>query len=251
MQVILRHIGKDPWAGIVKYKNCFSTIASYYTRSGSRYTGLTDDEARRFEKLLGHPEGYLDRSSPFWINFSFKIGAGDTILDTDIPFEEMLYLFFSRDHKDIANGTSKIKPGNKYVLINKESEAVEHNTFSRIKRKAISEFEKLSLEDMRKCLRLFGYKADTMTADLVEQKLYDYVEHDPNRFLDKWVNNKTRNTEALIATAISKNILRKNKNVYYYGTDIIGNSMEDTVAFFEDKNNQDIKLSILNELEFK
>ena len=45
MEVILRFKSKDPWAGITKYKNCFDYIAPYWTRSGNKYTGLTEDEA--------------------------------------------------------------------------------------------------------------------------------------------------------------------------------------------------------------
>ena len=41
------------------------------------------------------------------------------------------------------------------------------------------------------------------------------------------------------------------KNIYYYGTDIIGRSLEDAIASLNDKKNQDIKMTILQEIESK
>ena len=137
------------------------------------------------------------------------------------------------------------------MLINKESEAQESNRLNKLKRNAIKEFDKMSLEDMRKCLRLYGYKSDTMSAELVESKLYSLVEDNPNKFFTKWVNNKSRSTEVIIESALAKNILRKSKNVYYYGTDIIGSSLVDTIAYLDDPKNQDLKLTITQELESK
>lgn len=250
MQIILRHKGKESWAGVIKYKNCFSTIGGYFTRSGAVYTGLTPEDETRLEEALSLPAGKLSKQSTFWDTFSIKLGAKEAIIDTDIPFEELQYLYL-KSHKDVANGFKNIKPNHKYVLINKENEAVEVNSFNKIKREAIREFDKMSLEDMRKCLRLFGYKSDTMSNELVESRLFDIVEKEPKRFINKWVDNKSRNTEALIEQAISKNILRKNRNVYYYGTETIGRSIDEAVEFFDNKKNQDLVIAIKNEIEVK
>lgn len=250
MQVILRHKGKDSWAGVSKYKNCFSTITGYFTRTGSVYTGLTPEDETRLENALSMPSGRLSKSSDFWNHFSIKLGGKDMILNTEIPYEELLYIYL-KSHKDVANGHKSLKPTHKYILINKESEAIELNTINKIKREAIREFDKMNLEDMRQCLRIFGYKSDTMSNEVVESRLFDIVEKEPRRFIQKWVDNKSRTQEAMIEKAISKNIIRRNKNVYYYGTDVIGRSMDDTVAFLKDKNNQDILLAIKNELDVK
>ena len=77
------------------------------------------------------------------------------------------------------------------------------------------------------------------------------IENNPEKFFLIWVNNKVRDTQYIIETAISKNISRKSKNIYYYGTDIIGRSLEDAISNLDDKKNQDIKLTILQEIESK
>ncbi len=250
MEVILRHKRRDPWANVTKYKSCFDYIGPLLTRSGNVHTGLTDEEAERLEEALSFPKGQLAPYSSYWKTFAVKISNNELLLDVSRPWDELQYLFL-KNHKKVANGLSDMKPGTDYVLINRDSEAKEANKIAKRKRDAVREFDKLSLEDMRKALRIYGFKADTMSNELIENKLFEIVEKDPESFFSKWVNNKTKATEYLIQAAIAKNIMRKSRNVYYYGTEIIGNSLDDTIAYLDNKNNQDLKMAITNELESK
>lgn len=250
MEVVLRKKGKDTWSHVVKYKNCFDYISPYMTRSGSIHTGLTEADERRLEKALGFDEGKLSRSSRYWDTFCVKLGDREMVLNTEIPWDDLRYTFL-KEHRRVATSLADIKPSTDYVLINKEAEAQESNRANRVRRNAIKEFDKMSLEDMRKCLRLYGYKADTMSAELVESKLLSLVEGEPNKFFSKWVDNKTKGTEFVIQQAIAKNIMRKSRNVYYHGTDIVGSSLEDAVAYLDTPANQDLRLSIMSEIESK
>ena len=250
MEVILRFKAKDPWAGITKYINCYDYIAPYWTRSGNKYTGLTEDEAKRLEKEIGYAEGTLSPYSDYWNTFAIKITTKEIILHTERAYDELQYLFL-KGHKRVANGINNVKPNNDYILINKDSEAEEANRLNKVKRQAIVEFNKLSLDDMRKALRLYGFKSDAMSNELIESKLFELVEKDPNKFFLIWVNNKSKNTQFIIEAAVAKNIIRKSRNIFYYGTDIIGNSMEDAIAYLDDKKNQDLKMVIMQEIESK
>lgn len=250
MIVILRHKGKDPWSQVIKYKNCYDYISAHYTRSGSKQTGLNEAEARDMEKKLGYPENHLAPNSKFWISFSVKITDKELTLDTDSPFDELQYKFLL-GHKRVANSLNAVTPGTDWVLVNKDSEAQEANTLNRIRRNALKELDKMSLEDMRQCLRIYGMKSDTMSAELVENRLVDLIEQNPQKFFNKWVNNKVKSTEFVIEAALAKNILRKSRNIYYYGTDIIGNSIDDAIAQLDSPKNQDIKLAIIKEIESK
>ena len=250
MEVILRFKTKDPWAGITKYKNCYDYIAPYWTRSGNKYTGLTEDEAKRLEKEIGYAEGTLSPYSDYWNTFAIKITTKEIILHTERAYDELQYLFL-KGHKRVANGINNVKPNNDYILINKDSEAEEANRLNKVKRQAIVEFNKLSLDDMRKALRLYAFKSDSMSNELVESKLFELVEKDPNKFFLIWVNNKSKNTQFIIESAVAKNVIRKSRNIFYYGTDIIGNSMEYAIAYLDDKKNQDLKMVIMQEIESK
>ena len=208
MEVIVRMTKVNPWTGLIKWSNCFDFISSYWTRSGSRYTGLKADKARELEQKMGKAEG------------------------------ELQYLFLL-GHKRVANGIDKVTPSTDYVLINKEAEAEQINKANKVKRDAYRALDKMSLEDMRKCLRLFGVKADTMSNELVEARLGERVDN-PNKEIN-----------FVIEEALSKNIIRKNRASYYFGTDLIGNGLEDVIAYLKDKKNQDIYLSIMSEIKSK
>jgi len=253
MEVILRPLRKDAWAGVHKYKNCSDYIGTYYTRAGNIYTGLNAEEAERIGQILGLN---LAQSSEYWQTYFIRMSNKDLIINTDQPdvesaaAEELKYLFL-KNHKRVANGLNDNNPTANYVLINKESEAKESNKYNQTKRKAMKEFDKLSLADMRKALRLYGHRSEGLTGELVESKLFDLVEQNPDKFFDKWVENKRRETEFLIQDGISKNIIKRNKSEYKYGSDTIGHTLEDAILYLESPEHRDLKAIIINEVNAK
>lgn len=250
MEVIVRIIKTNPWTGITKWSTCYDYISSYWTRSGNLYTGISEEDARRLEKEIGYQEGHLSPTSEFWNIFTVKLGKQDLVLDTENPYDELQYLFL-KNHKRVANGLNKITPSTDYVIINKDSEAEEANKINKIKRTAYREMDKMSIEDMRKCLRLYGIKSDTMSNELVEAKMTEQIENSPKSFMMKWVENPNKEINFVIEEAVAKNIIRKNRTQYYFGTDMIGNGIEDVIAYLKDKKNNDIKMAILNEIKSK
>lgn len=250
MEVILKLTKKDSWSGVYKYKDCKDYTSSYFTRSGNLYTGLTKEDEVRLEKELGYVEGHLSPKSSFWKTFSVILGAKEKILHTEYPMDELQYLFL-KNHKRVANGLKYQGPGKDYLLINKNTEAEEANKHNQVKIDAIVEFKKLSMEQIRKCLRLFGYRPDSMSDDMARAKLFEEIENNPSSFFTKWVNNKARETEYILNSAVAKNIIRKSRTSYYYGTDMIGNSKDDAISYLDDKKNQDLKMTILQEIEVK
>lgn len=250
MVVELKIKKKHPWAGLVKYKSCFDYIAPYFTRSGSIYTGLTPEEETYYEKALGYPEGHLAKMSPFWTTFCVKVGSKPVLLDDSIPRQAMIIKFLE-GHKRVATSLDKMDAGKDYLLINREAEAIEANKANKIRREAIKEFDKLTLDQMRKCLRLFGASSTGMSNELVESTLFNFVDKQPKKFFDKWINNKSKDTEFLIEEAIAKGVIRKERTQYYYGTDMIADSLDECIAYLDSKKNQDLKLAIINETENK
>ena len=250
MVVELKIKKKHPWAGLVKYKSCFDYISPYFTRSGSIYTGLTPEDEKYYEKALGYPEGHLSKSSEFWNTFCVKVGSRTVLLDDAIPRQAMLIKFLS-GHKRVATSLDKMDAGKDYLLINREAEAIEANKINKLRRDAIREFDKLTLEQMRKCLRILGVKADTMSNELVESTLFSMVDKNPKQFFTKWVDNKSKETEFLLESAIAKGVIRKDRTQYYYGTELFADSLQDAIAYLDAKKNQDLKLSIINQVENK
>ena len=250
MVVELKIKKKNPWAGLIKYRSCFDYIAPYFTRSGSIYTGLTPEDEKYFEKALGYADGHLARTSDFWTTFCVKIGSRTLLLDDAVPRQAMIIKFLT-GHKRVATSLDTMDAGKDYLLINREAEAIEQNKTNKLRRDAIKEFDKLSLEQMRQCLRLFGVRSDDMSNELVESTLFNLVDKQPKKFFQKWVDNKTKDTEFLIEEAVAKGVIRKEKTSYFYGTDMIADSMAEAIAYLDNKKNQDLKLSIINETQNK
>jgi len=249
MRVILRPLGRGNWSGIRKYKGCHDDLGPYFTRSGALYTGLTLEDEKRLGALLGVD---LRRSNdnPFWINFFIRTSTNDIILDTDDPMDELKYLFL-KNHKQVKKSLLDNNPSANFVIINKDEEAKVENSVNRLKRTAIREFDKLSPTEIRKALRILGYNAESMSSEVAENKLYNLVEANPKKFLDKWVDNKSREIEVLVETAISKNVITKNKTVYRYGSEIIGHNLQDTLDYLSNPLNQDIRLTIAKSCQTK
>ena len=250
MVVELKIKKKNPWAGLLKYKHCFDYVAPYFTRSGSIYTGLTPEDERHFEKALGYPEGHLSKTSEFWTTFCVKVGTRGLVLDDQFPLQALQIKFLS-GHKRVATSLDKLSAGKDYLLINREAEAIQKNKQNSLRRDAIKAFDTLSLDDMRKCLRLFGIRSDNMSNELVESQMFDIVDKQPKRFLDKWVNNKKKDTEFILEEAIAKGVIRKDRTQYFYGTEMFADSLQDAIAYLDAKKNQDLKLSIINEVKSK
>lgn len=247
MKVILRPIGWNKWSGITKYKNCFEDLGSYYTRSGMLYTGLDEVESKRLGDILGVN---LAKGSDYWKTFFIRTSVGDIILDTENPMDELKYLFL-KNHKRVKNSLMENKAGANFVLINRDEEAKKENVYAKTEREAITSFDKLTPTEMRKCLRIFGHNADSMSNEVAESRLYQIIKANPQSFLDRWVKNTDREEQVLIETAISKNIIRRDKHMYKYGSDTIGNSLEETIGFLKDPRNQDIKIGILGATDTK
>ena len=250
MVVELKIKKKNPWAGLLKYKHCFDYIAPYFTRSGSIYTGLTPEDEKYFENALGYPEGHLSKTSEFWTTFCVKVGTRGLVLDDQFPLQALQIKFLS-GHKRVATSLDKLSAGKDYLLINREAEAIQKNKQNSLRRDAIKAFDTLSLDDMRKCLRLFGIRSDNMSNELVESQMFDIVDKQPKRFLDKWVNNKKKDTEFILEEAIAKGVIRKDRTQYFYGTEMFADSLQDAIAYLDAKKNQDLKLSIINEVKSK
>ncbi len=234
-------------------RNSVKYIGGWITRSGLPYAGnFSPEDRREYEKLLGYPTGQLDPGSKFWDNFiAVKLqGNRPTILNTEVAEDRFKYEYL-KHHIEVMDGFEDKKPRALYVMINEEAEAKKKNIANERKVEAIKEYDKMSADDIVNCLRLFGISSRDLSSEKCRERMFDIVMAKPAEFMAKWTNNKDRNYFILIEDAISKNVIRRNRNVYYYGTDTIGTSLVDTVAFLKNKNNQEVYLSIKTETESK
>ena len=247
MEVRLKPLQANPWSGMDRYPNCSDVLRPYFTRTGRVYTGLTREDEKRLGDILGID---LRPGSSFWDTFRITVGKETVVLDLDRPEDELKYLFL-KGHKRVKGSIDEKKASANYYLHNPEEEAGIFNKVNRIKRKAIATFDKMKPEEWKKALRLYGENANNLSDAVAEDRLMARIEQNPEHFFKVWVDNKNRQTEYLIKEAIAKSVIRKTKNIHYFGTITLGNTLEDSIAYLDNPENSDIKASIINEANIK
>jgi len=250
MKVKLYKKVSDSWSGTTLYANCKHYIGSYLTRTGARYTGLDRLDQERLEKLLGED---LSPNSSYWDEFRIIIKSTDEDgidFDTSDPFDE-LRVRFLENHKRVGKGYTDRKMGTDYVLVKEEQAAKELNKKAKVKIEVMKAYSDLTPDEMRKALRLYGHKSDNISMEIAESTLFTLIEEDPKKFKEIWIDNPYRDTQFLIEEAVANNVIRKNKTLYKYGTDLIGNSIEDAIDYLRNPANANLRIAIKSQVEGK
>lgn len=249
MKVILTKKMSDDWSKVDIYQGCKHRIGSYYKRNGRRYTGdLSEREQERFSKALGIN---FDDKSDYWDNYHVMLDSKNKLIFNTENIEEEWDVAFLENHKDVAKGYTDRKPGTLYVLIKEQDEAEVINKRAQIEIKAVTEYGKLTPEQMRKVLRLFGHNPNSVSNEVVQSTLYQIVKDDPAKFIQLWVENADKEVQFLIEEAVANNVLRNNKTIYKYGTDVIGYTLEEAIDYLKDPRNSTLRLAIVAQLEGK
>lgn len=109
-----------------------------------------------------------------------------------------------------------MNPSKDYVLINKDAEAEQANRVNKVKREAYRELDKMSIEDMRKCLRLYGMKSDTMSNELVEAKLTEQVETSPEKFMLNGQKTQIKKLTLLLKRLLLKHYQKESYSIFLW-----------------------------------
>lgn len=244
----VKPIKKQTWSGFIRYKNTKDYLAPYYDSTGTIVTGLTPEDADRLGKALKKD---LSPSSPFWLEYNLIFHDKEREFNESNP-EGELAVKYMLAHKRVANSLEERNnwPYADYIIFNEEIEAKVKNEKISLKRKAVSLFNELSTQQMRDILKLYpGYtKTDSVSADVVESKLFELMEIDPNKFIGL-VGDKNLDMKIKLKDLVGAKILRKNKTAYYYGDDNIGHDEESTITYLIDPQNQGLLIALEKELE--
>ncbi len=254
-KVVLRPLNVNNWAGVVHYKNCYRDLAPYLLKNGKRYTGFESDnedeqkeldkEKKKLEKEL---RTELHSESSFWDTFFIRTRDEDIVLNDNDPYDRLKIRFLER-HMEVKHSLSEKKAGAAFVMIDEEKEARIRNLKADDTIRAYEELKMMTVSDVRDALRLYGVRSEDISEEIAREKLIDYIEQDPTKFLRIWVDNKGRKTQVVIEKAITKGIVRRTNLMYLYGTTNLGKSMNEVIAFIESEDGQDVKLGILSSIK--
>jgi hypothetical protein len=233
----------DMWSGVQTYDNCRVILYPSIDKFGRKVTGLSAEDQVRLEKELGFDPGFLAPNAKFWKDFFVQIDDKGFTLDTNDPYQELNYLFLHRSNK-ISKTLKAIHPSAVAVMYSEEEEAKTSNVKRGIRTKAFTTFGKMSHDDMKKILTMYGKKGvPSMANDVIEDTLGAEIDLDPARFLaiasDPLIENKM-----FLTGLINKGIIRKIGNVYKYGEVNLGTDLDEAVKILGDKANQPILLAL-------
>lgn len=237
---ILRKIHPNAWSGIRLYPFSNEDIGPAIDAQGLPITGLTEDSQKKTDK--GHLEtikgtrviledalgldpgtlkkGSLMKPSEFWINYCVRIGEGDLKLDESIP-DNKLKIEFLKAQPQVAFGVKGIGSNSEYVLFTREDEAANSNKGKRVKREAYKLFEELTLDEKAEVLEINGVRPDSLSRDVIEDKLSDFMEEYPAKFI-AIVNDPTRKNKTFIRKCLDRGIIAYDGGAVTFNEIVLG-----------------------------
>jgi hypothetical protein len=246
--VKIRPIKKVTWSGFVRYKNTKDYIVPHFDSGGTIVTGLNKEDEKRLSELLKRD---LSPSSIFWRDYAIVMTEKEKELNIDNPEHELAYKLMLA-HMRVANSETErhLWPAADYVIYNEETDAKVKNEKFSAKRKAVTLFNELTPIEMRNILKLYpGFvNTESVSMEIVEAKLFEFVEANPDEFVAK-VKDKKLEMKIFLKDLVSSRILRKNKTSFYYGDDFLGHDEESTISYLDDLKNQDLKIDLKQQLQ--
>lgn len=246
--------------GEFQFTGCETWLVPFKNgQTGQRQTGLTEEDERRLETKLRLTVGTLNRyNEDYWGKYKIMIPKEGKILMLDNPKDELDYLTLKVNPK-VANSLMEVadSPEASHYLSNIAKEAEVENTREKTERTAIKRYTQLSSKDMLDTLKIYNQLEGRVSAklttstpvDLIETTLYNSLKNDPEEFL-RIVDDNSFKTRVLISDLVTARVLLKSGSKYIvHGGDTVGATLQDTIDFLDDPNNQDVLISLKGKLE--
>lgn len=194
----------------------------------------------------------------FWRSLTVKVPSEGTVLNVSVgkdglpesPKDYLTYIWVET-HPHVAKTKDEMNKFGKYrfYLHDPDRESKQENDRVKARAKAYKEFVKV-LDDpkqIERVLRVLGNQNPSkMDAQQQENALHKQMESDPAKFY-KVATDNTLAVKDFIAELLEKEILRKSGNTYFYMDEMIGESLDETVAYLKNKKNS----GMLNDLKAK
>jgi len=229
--------------------------------------GLSDEEERKYlPRILGispeHPE-FERRSQDFWAEMGFLVPSSGVVLDvtknedgTPYNLEDWIKYQWALKHKLVAINEQELlrDPRKKfYIRDPQEQDRLKNATIQSMKAADV-EFIKAT-KDPAKARRIIRMMTKTVNPDTLndaqaENVLYDIKQKDPVTFY-KIASDSKLDVKAEIMELVELDVLRKIGNQVIYIDDIIAETFDDAVIWYQNPKNSSIVATLkakLNEV---
>lgn len=236
-------------------------LSSIY-KDGVPHKGIDSSLEKKLLPLIidipADADTFRKEAKDFWYALSLKVPSEGAVLNVSVdedgyPVEPKQYIIYkwAQTHPFVAKSKSEMLESGKkkFYIHDPERETLSKNKEVQAEAKAMKEFVKVidNEETMDRVIRVLGNtNPSKMSKENKENTLSTLMKNDPKRFYEVATDDSLK-VKDFIAECISHEVLRKSGNSYFYMEDRIGESLEETVAYFKDKKNS----STLNDVKAK
>lgn len=249
----VKRIAKAGYFGISSYAKSVTTIGCEISSKGFFKTGLDAEMEKHYESELSLKPGELNKHSKWWSDVFnvthslrfFNTKTNEIMLDN--PINQIKYLVLMNSSK-IANSEIEKTPGTIFFIDNAEAKAQAELEVYNYEFEAMGLVYKLSPDDKRTNLRLFGKTGlDNVSEAMLNAQLMQEMKKDPKLFVETLLD-KDAKTKGLINELVEKNIIRRKGTHFIYNEDTIAHSTEECVDYFNNKSNDKVTLILKSKL---
>lgn len=262
MLVEVRPIPIKKWHG-KKNKESFAMPkvieALYDKETGRLATGLTDEEAKHYGKLLGgvnlSSDFNVEVPHPFWGSKPgmIKLENSTMIFNTDRP-ADMVKIKLMKVNKYVANSQKELDEGKwseaTHVIYDEEENVDIKATKIAQADKCVLIKDKMAIDDKIAMIMLLSNKSVRgRSMNFIEVELKEVIDTRPEDFLKYYNMGKEEvYVRSTVLEAIHKNVLTKEGTGVFYMGDSIGIDVDAAVEWFKNPQNQKIKVAIMERL---
>lgn len=240
----------DGHDGEIRYTNCADFLAvPIDMQSGEMVTGLTEEEERSLElELLLEPKTLSRYNRTYWGDYKqmIRIDKNGIKLNLAKPRDYIKYKNLLVHPKVAKSDSEKFdNPEYEYVITSLEAEAKFKSQLNRIKKNAYAKFDKLTMSDKKNLLKMYGNRVDdSYSEDVVDSKLFDKIEENPDLFLAK-LSDPDFDMKVFISDALyARSIVKSGSRYMINGGETIGLSVDEVIQYLNDVRNQDVLIAL-------
>lgn len=239
--------------------------ALYDPNTGHYATGLEDLEEDKIKELSNKLGGVrldnifsTDEPHPFWTSKVawVKLPNATIVFNTEKPID-FIKVKLLKASKYVANSLKQFEDGNypdatHYIEDEEEEMAIKASKGQKLQR-ASEMLLKMSADDKINIIQIVLNKnLKGKSNNFIDAEIYSILNENIDDFFRCVELGKEKlYTKARVKELLQKNILTKQGTGIYYMGDVIGTDEDDAIRWFNDPNNTNIKIAILDKLNRK
>lgn len=230
----------------------------YDSTTGKLATGLTEEEAKEYGAKLGLDlsDTYVpEQAHPYWSTKAAMIELPNktVFFDTRKPLD-FIRVKNLKAHKLVANSQKELEeglwPDATHVIYSEEEQMEIKATAVQLKQKAYAILSKLSTDEKADLVLIIGEEnVKGKSANFIDGKIDEIITEWPDEFLRySAMDAKAISIRATLLEGVNRGILNKQNEALYYMDIRLGLDIDDAIEWFNNPDNQKLKVAILEKL---